>query len=217
MKTIYRIFKPLLAAFLVVLSANTVFAHYDPSLGRWVNRDPIGEDGGINGYSYGNNSPGRFVDLFGLTPCGDFAQSLVNDFDKHESANDLGNDWLNRRQTTLGDTTGFNPQLTAGGQGGAVSRHIYGHAGAVMAYDSAFDNSPLGASASYINQAVDYFQRFQKGRSKAESRAEIAGDRAARAVARALRDAYNAYHGGEQKGLLEDMLRSQLAGILCNQ
>jgi hypothetical protein len=35
-------------------------------LGRWVNRDPIGEEGGLNLYGFvGNNSIGR-IDLYGL-------------------------------------------------------------------------------------------------------------------------------------------------------
>jgi hypothetical protein len=32
-------------------------AYYDPSLQRWINRDPIGEKGGMNLYQYVGNSP----------------------------------------------------------------------------------------------------------------------------------------------------------------
>ena len=39
---------------------------YDPDLGRWLNRDPIGESGGINLYVYVYNDPIRFVDRSGL-------------------------------------------------------------------------------------------------------------------------------------------------------
>jgi len=39
---------------------------YDPNLQRWLNRDPIGEEGGINLYNYVVNDPNRFVDLLGL-------------------------------------------------------------------------------------------------------------------------------------------------------
>src|SRR5204862_1231215 len=39
---------------------------YDPNLQRWLNRDPIGEAGGLNLYNYVVNDPNRFVDLLGL-------------------------------------------------------------------------------------------------------------------------------------------------------
>jgi RHS repeat-associated protein len=39
---------------------------YDPNLQRWIQRDPIGEQGGINLYQFVGNSPINFVDPFGL-------------------------------------------------------------------------------------------------------------------------------------------------------
>jgi len=39
---------------------------YDPNLQRWLNRDPIGEYGGINLYGFVNNNPLRYVDPYGL-------------------------------------------------------------------------------------------------------------------------------------------------------
>jgi len=41
-------------------------AFYNPSTGRWLSRDPIGEKGGINLYGFVYNSPINFVDPFGL-------------------------------------------------------------------------------------------------------------------------------------------------------
>src|SRR5436189_2634301 len=41
---------------------------YDPELGRWLSRDPIGENGGLNLYKYGANSPIVHID-----PSGEFA------------------------------------------------------------------------------------------------------------------------------------------------
>lgn len=42
-----------------------VYRAYDPDLGRWLNRDPIGENGGINLYDYANNNVANAVDRDG--------------------------------------------------------------------------------------------------------------------------------------------------------
>ncbi len=42
------------------------YRYYDPVLGRWLNRDPIGEAGGVNLYAYVNNCPSLYVDAWGL-------------------------------------------------------------------------------------------------------------------------------------------------------
>ena len=44
----------------------TLFRAYDSELGRWLSRDPIEEDGGINLYGYVANNPLAFVDPLGL-------------------------------------------------------------------------------------------------------------------------------------------------------
>jgi len=193
------------------------YRFYDPNLQRWINRDPIEEAGGINLYAFVQHDPLNFTDSFGLSPCSDFAKSLIRDYSKSESPNALGDDWLHKRSTTLKDAGGFKDNLTAGGQGGAVSRHIYGHGGAVLKYDSGwpFHKSAAGAAASYLNEGIDFAQRFQKGRTKAESEAEIADDRAARAIADILRDAYrqrsqHPEQPSDLKGLLD-----KLTKILC--
>jgi RHS repeat-associated protein len=43
-----------------------VFRAYDSATGRWLNRDPIREGGGINLYAYGTNNPLNGTDLSGL-------------------------------------------------------------------------------------------------------------------------------------------------------
>ena len=43
------------------------YRFYDPSLQRWLNRDPIGEAGGINLYGFVGNEPSAMVDLEGLS------------------------------------------------------------------------------------------------------------------------------------------------------
>ena len=42
------------------------YRYYDPSTGRWINRDPIGYVGGLNLYGYCDNNPGITADPSGL-------------------------------------------------------------------------------------------------------------------------------------------------------
>ncbi|MSO19016.1 MAG: RHS repeat-associated core domain-containing protein [Acidobacteria bacterium] len=40
--------------------------YYDPTVGRFLSKDPIGFAGGNNFYSYVDNNPANFSDPFGL-------------------------------------------------------------------------------------------------------------------------------------------------------
>ncbi len=42
------------------------YRYYDPSTGRWLNRDPIEESGGANLYCILGNQPGQLIDILGL-------------------------------------------------------------------------------------------------------------------------------------------------------
>ena len=44
------------------------YRYYDSELGRWLNRDPIEEDGGINLYGMVWNNPLKFFDILGREP-----------------------------------------------------------------------------------------------------------------------------------------------------
>jgi RHS repeat-associated protein len=43
--------------------------YYDPVLQRFLNQDPLQEEGGINLYAYAANDPINFFDALGLAPC----------------------------------------------------------------------------------------------------------------------------------------------------
>lgn len=59
---------PLLLALAFVLFISAARAGYDPTIGRWLSRDPIGEDGGLNLYTYVGNNPIYWTDPLGLSP-----------------------------------------------------------------------------------------------------------------------------------------------------
>jgi len=47
--------------------SNLGYRFYSPGLGRWINRDPVSERGGMNLYLYCANSPPSSLDPWGLT------------------------------------------------------------------------------------------------------------------------------------------------------
>ena len=59
------------------------YRYYDPTLGRWLTRDPIEEEGGINLYGFVGNEPVGGVDPFGNVRRGRNARNFQNrsDFD----------------------------------------------------------------------------------------------------------------------------------------
>jgi len=55
--------------------------YYTPRLGRWLNRDPIGEEGGLNLYGFTRNQPIGGIDPYGLFTefqCGTPWMSLIS-------------------------------------------------------------------------------------------------------------------------------------------
>jgi RHS repeat-associated protein len=53
------------------------FRFYSPGLGRWLNRDPLREDGGLHLYAAFANNPLAFADPYGLSNCGRLALGML--------------------------------------------------------------------------------------------------------------------------------------------
>ena len=68
-----------LLAFVVGLCAfpRPAVAYYDPSVARWINRDPVGEDGGMNVSRFVENDPIQKTDPLGLRCCVTFRNPCI--------------------------------------------------------------------------------------------------------------------------------------------
>jgi uncharacterized protein RhaS with RHS repeats len=66
MKALNLIRKLLLVPVLLAWFGSSAQAFYDASVGRWLVRDPIGENGGLNLFAYVGNNPTSLSDAFGL-------------------------------------------------------------------------------------------------------------------------------------------------------
>lgn len=66
MTTKSRMFTMVLSSILWIAMNQTAHAFYNPSSGRWLNRDPLGELGGLNLYGFVYNDPVQRFDPFGL-------------------------------------------------------------------------------------------------------------------------------------------------------
>lgn len=60
--------KRMMIGLLFVLLVSNTFAYYAPEQGRWLNRDPIEEEGGANLYVFVNNTPLNAFDALGQRP-----------------------------------------------------------------------------------------------------------------------------------------------------
>jgi RHS repeat-associated protein len=94
---------------------------YDPSIGRFVMRDPIGIDGGLNVYAYVGNRPAFRTDPSGL----DWIQDLDNFLDRLITAEPLAD---TSAAVGVGHAANFKWKLSIGkplNRGGMVCVGIY--------------------------------------------------------------------------------------------
>ncbi len=65
------------------------YRHYDPNTGRFINHDPLGENGAINLYGMVTNDPVNYLDYLGLAKCCDKKTGKEVDYDpKQQCCND---------------------------------------------------------------------------------------------------------------------------------
>lgn len=101
------------------------YRDYDPSIGRYIQADPVGLDGGLNFYAYALGNPVMFIDPLGLwVPGRDPLPQAVVDF-----------------SAGLGD--GLLSGISLGLISGEYLRNITGANGVVNKCSSAYKNSNL--------------------------------------------------------------------------
>lgn len=61
------------------------YRYYGPEVGRWINRDPIDEEGGENLYSTSDNDSVNCIDPIGLNPLNFLRKLLALPFDALDS------------------------------------------------------------------------------------------------------------------------------------
>ncbi len=156
---------------------------YDPEVGRWTTKDPLGIDAGImNMYAYVRSRPIDATDLDGCSDCSILVNRIMYLIWTSGSEREAGLQFLLQLNSTPGGISGYKAPLTAGGQGSDIERHVFGHAGAVLA------GGVAGMGVSLVNATIDFRQRYSRG--LAESRAEILDDAVAWQVASEIAQAY---------------------------
>jgi RHS repeat-associated protein len=111
-----------------------MYRAYNPSLGRWISRDPIGENGGLNLYGYVGNDPIDSFDPFGLFSCDELRAMLAHQMDSLRGATDDAND-LQTQLASIGNASELRAALLrsstvlAGGATALSGFPLFGFAG----------------------------------------------------------------------------------------
>ena len=108
------------AAAVVLTAAGPCWGMYHPATGRWLQRDPIGYDGGPNVYEYCRGAPAGRADVWGLSDRSDIPLHLIYSCScgwidwAHAEPSDVVKLWdemVNERGIGSAYGTGFNVQF----------------------------------------------------------------------------------------------------------
>ena len=132
--------------------------YYDPSTGRFLTRDPIGYNGGINLYAYVRNSPSNFIDPLGLHIAGvTGSASAFAGYGPGAGATIgglAGYNFNNRRPgaAVSGGLDVFGPHNVSGGAPAGIG--AYANVGAGAFYSNASSFNDLGGNFHTIQIAA---------------------------------------------------------------
>jgi RHS repeat-associated protein len=130
------------------------YRFYDPYLQRWVNRDPIGEEGGYNLFRFADNSPMRVIDANGL-----YAEIVINDGDVIK----------------VPDAAALIAALKSASPGSIICITLSGHGGPDGIFFGDSDEDFLTASDSSINIGSNNVMQLLRDALAPDSRFNVYG------------------------------------------
>lgn len=146
------------------------FRYYDPVVGRWQSRDPVGETGGTNVYAFVGNNGIRNVDVLGLVDYkeGDSDPNYTPDEGSGEwDSVDVGWGDLLKKHAAIRAALGFMNAFDGYPNAKAHMRHFLGNTGSKLPVDlgSMTNASPTGIAAyqSELNVAKLYAESLTDG------------------------------------------------------
>jgi RHS repeat-associated protein len=176
------------------------YRYYDPRVGRWLSRDPLGEQGGVNLYAYCGNDPVNRHDPLGLSEYGDAADAMEGLL---PGVVELSQNLAAERGAVGaalwggGVPFGMNSLMSSGGFGGLLSNPLFQYDSQLGGMQSEASGMMSGLREGIrFNRAEDYIRSTL-------NRFYMSGGRMSSLHQDYLRKAYGSwgYHEAEKKHL----------------